>query len=170
MQVDSTAGSVTESLQARTAQNPEHALLLSEHRRLEKGRKELENQVRTKWHDRPRAMHSLPSHSQPASSNYTCSLRLHGAWHHVAQHHSALLFDIHCLRLNHHWHHAPTKSVSVGNTCPAQMLLFHPQRSKAQRNFTNFVSALKLFLRGEGILEKTSYLTRCYSVSLQHAW
>ena len=45
VQVDSTAGSITESLQARVSQNPEHAQLLSEHRRMEKGRKELENQV-----------------------------------------------------------------------------------------------------------------------------
>ena len=45
VQVDSTAGSVTESLQARVGQNPEHAQLLSEHRRMEKGRKELESQV-----------------------------------------------------------------------------------------------------------------------------
>ena len=45
MQVDSTSGSMTDSLQARVGQNPEHALLLSEHRRLEKGRKQLENQV-----------------------------------------------------------------------------------------------------------------------------
>lgn len=43
--MDSTAGSITESLQARVGQNPEHAQLLSEHRRLEKGRKELESQV-----------------------------------------------------------------------------------------------------------------------------
>ncbi|KAL3145648.1 hypothetical protein ABBQ32_003187 [Trebouxia sp. C0010 RCD-2024] len=43
--VDSTTGSITESLQARVAQNPEHAQLLSEHRRMEKGREELENQA-----------------------------------------------------------------------------------------------------------------------------
>lgn len=44
MQVDSTGASMTDSL-ARVSRNPEHAQLLSEHRRLEKGRKELENQV-----------------------------------------------------------------------------------------------------------------------------
>ncbi len=44
MQVDSTGASMTDSL-AGVSRNPEHAQLLSEHRRLEKGRKELENQV-----------------------------------------------------------------------------------------------------------------------------
>lgn len=44
MQVDSTGASMTDSL-ARVSRNPEHAQLLSEHRRLEKGRKDLENQV-----------------------------------------------------------------------------------------------------------------------------
>ncbi len=47
MQVDSTGASMTDSL-ARVSRNPEHAQLMSEHRRLEKGRKELEIQVNPK--------------------------------------------------------------------------------------------------------------------------
>ncbi|DBA84427.1 hypothetical protein WJX77_002493 [Trebouxia sp. C0004] len=43
-EVDSTGASMTDSL-ARVSRNPEHAQLLSEHRRLEKGRRELENQA-----------------------------------------------------------------------------------------------------------------------------
>ena len=52
LQVDSTGVSVTDSM-ARVSRNPEHAQLLSEHRRLERGRKELENQVSAaifNWH------------------------------------------------------------------------------------------------------------------------
>ncbi|KAL0020541.1 hypothetical protein WJX79_010459 [Trebouxia sp. C0005] len=43
-EVDSTGASMTDSL-ARVGRNPEHAQLLSEQRRLEKGRRELENQA-----------------------------------------------------------------------------------------------------------------------------
>lgn len=66
VQVDSPAGSITASLQARVGQNPEHAQLLSEHRRMEKGRKELENQVpKTLPLPRPLLTHPLCPHAHP---------------------------------------------------------------------------------------------------------
>lgn len=46
LQVDSPAGSVTEALM-RVASNPMQAELLSEHRRIQKGRKDLQFQVLT---------------------------------------------------------------------------------------------------------------------------
>lgn len=53
---------MTESL-ARVGRNPEHVQLLSEHRRLEKGRKELESQV---------ISDTIPKIAACASNNLHC--------------------------------------------------------------------------------------------------